>query len=424
VLANDLHLPLTHPTLPGPVHFAVGGDTVVGFVMVGLPAVVSGSNGTLAWGVTRLAGHTVFVGDDRADRWAVLEPGGYDLTLGRIARCHDLTEALDLAAMAGGPALNVVVADATRIGWTCSGAQWDDTGPRLRDAARRPRIVRDTGLIVNANNAGPQHAEDDGTPIGYNHFPAVRARRIADVLTGRVRLTGDVEDLDLALQLDDDAGYYGFYRDLLIRVLGGADGPGEVQAALAAAEEWDGRSALDSVGLPFLAVYRECLRDALFGPLLHACVRTDPAFRYAWHNYEHALRSLLADDIVPPPFRDVSSFHRAQAGLAAVLVHRMTGLAADKATWNVVSGIGLVHTDPSPVRGEDREVPGCAEAVRSHRPGFGAAMRLTVRLEPGRGARVAWQLAGRIDEAGDDDLLLNWADGTPARIDIDVAESR
>lgn len=423
VLANDLHLPLTHPTLPSPVHLMIGGDTVVGFVMVGLPAIVSGTNGSLAWGVTRLAGDTVFVGEDGTDRWAVLGPGGYDLRLGCIARCHDLDEALDLAATAGGPALNVVIADAVRIGWTCSGAQWDGTGTRLRDPSRRPRIVRDAGMIVNANNAGPEHAEHDGTPLGHNHFPAVRARRIADVLTGRAGLVCDPENLDLALQLDDDASYYGFYRDLLAQVPHSADGSADVAAALAAAKAWDGRSTLDSVGLLFLAVYRECLRDALFGPLLHACVRADPTFAYAWHNYEPALRSLLVDGIVPPPFRDVSSFHRTQAGLAAALVRQLTGLTADKATWNTVSGIGLTHIHPSPVLGEDRDVPGCAEAVRSHRPGFGAAMRLAVRLEAGRGAQVWWQLAGQIDEARDDDLLLNWAQGIPARIDINVTES-
>ncbi|SFJ02786.1 Penicillin amidase [Streptosporangium canum] len=417
VFANDLHLPLTHPSLLCPVHFAVGGDTVIGFVMIGLPAVASGTNGTLAWGVTRLAGYTVADG-----RWAVLEPGGYDLTLSRIARSRDLAEALDLAATSGGPALNVVIADGTRIGWTCGGAQWDRTGTRLADPAYRPRLVRDSGVIVNANNASPQHRTDDTTPIGRNHFPAVRARRIADVLTGRAELPGAPEDLDLALQLDDDAAYYSFYRDLLTRIPVGANAPAELRAAVAAAKAWDGRSTLGSVGLPLLAVYRECLRDALFGPLLHACVQADPAFAYAWHNHEHALHSLLTAGIVPPPFRGASAFHRTQAGLAAAMVRRMTGLAADKAAWGAVSGIGLVHSDPSRVHGEDRQVPGCAEAVRSHRPGFGAAMRLTVRLEPGRGARVAWQLAGRIDEAGDDDLLQNWADGVPARIDLDTVK--
>jgi penicillin amidase len=183
LLANDMHLPLGLPniwyraSLEWP---AADGGThrVTGVTLPGVPLMVVGSNGHVAWGFTnaqaditdlvlleidpadpevyrtpdgprrfehatetlRVAGggeetlelaSTVWgpvlpddaLGRPRALAWVVYEPGGLDLAAAaRLETAGGLEEALDLASRIGLPAQNFVVAAADgRIGWTIAG---------------------------------------------------------------------------------------------------------------------------------------------------------------------------------------------------------------------------------------------------------------------------------------------------------------
>jgi penicillin amidase len=183
MLADELHLDLAVPNLwyqaslswPDPA--AGGWATVAGATLPGAPAVVVGSNGHVAWGVTnsvlttsdrvrleldprdprsyrtpagprrfephrellRVRGGSAealafdwtiwgpVVGKDyrgrvQAARWVVDEEDGVDFSILRLEDARELRQALDIAHHSGSPALNLVVADAAgHIAWTILG---------------------------------------------------------------------------------------------------------------------------------------------------------------------------------------------------------------------------------------------------------------------------------------------------------------
>ncbi|TGT80550.1 penicillin acylase family protein, partial [Mesorhizobium sp. M8A.F.Ca.ET.161.01.1.1] len=151
---------------------AAGGQVdVTGFSLPGLPAVIVGSNGHVAWGFTNsyidtadyrtepanatvtvheeriaVAGqadvlfpvretawgpilHTHADGSGDALRWVAHLPGAVRLDFGDLARAGDLDAALRFADHAGIPAQNLVVGDRSgRIAWRLIGAR-PDRGP-------------------------------------------------------------------------------------------------------------------------------------------------------------------------------------------------------------------------------------------------------------------------------------------------------
>jgi penicillin G amidase len=186
LLANDVHLPVGVPNLwyraclAWPAEDGTGPRRVCGATLPGLPVVVVGSNGHVAWGLTssladasdvvvldvrgsgagdqdvyltpqgprRFTHHaerlhvnwgrdetldvrwTIWgpvIGRDhrgrpRALRWVVYEPGAVDLGIAGLEAARTTREALDVARRSGAPAQNFIVADeAGRIGWTILG---------------------------------------------------------------------------------------------------------------------------------------------------------------------------------------------------------------------------------------------------------------------------------------------------------------
>ncbi len=181
LLANDMHLGLSIPNTwyrAALVFPGVDGDQRVSGVMLpGMPLVVAGSNGHVAWGFTNSQGdwadlvvlesdpdepesyftpggprklerHTETIrvkdaaevtvevletlwgpvvdedhrGRRRALRWVPLLDGGLNMALARLEDVRNLAEALDVAPEVGIPHQNFVCADsAGRIGWTIIG---------------------------------------------------------------------------------------------------------------------------------------------------------------------------------------------------------------------------------------------------------------------------------------------------------------
>jgi penicillin amidase len=180
ILANDMHLTLRAPNIwfRARLQYADpaapnGRVDVSGFTLPGIPAVIVGSNGHVAWGFTnsygdwldfyrvhwtnaartryrtadgeaasrlfaehiRVKGGTDFVlnvretrwgpvtqdlanGDSLALRWSAHRPGAVNLGLAGMATARDLDDALRVSAGVGIPAQNMLLADARgRIAW-------------------------------------------------------------------------------------------------------------------------------------------------------------------------------------------------------------------------------------------------------------------------------------------------------------------
>jgi penicillin amidase len=228
IVANDMHLRLAVPNtwyraswvLPGESNRSGSeGSTqssrVTGATLPGGPAMVIGSNGQIAWGLTNSGGnwsdlieidvdpanpaayetpeglqlfevhHEVLkikgrpdepmeirstiwgpvidhdhTGRPRALRWVALDPEGVNLSLVRMAEMCDVDEALRLAPTCGVPHVNLLVGDAQgRIGWTIMG-----------------RIPRRTG---KGDSRFPLRGRDQaGTWSGY--YAAADVPRIVD----------------------------------------------------------------------------------------------------------------------------------------------------------------------------------------------------------------------------------------------------
>ena len=177
LLASDMHLQLTAPGVWFRADLLWGDSRVVGLSLPGMPGIVAGSNGSVAWGFTNTTGdfqdlvvidvhpddrlryrvgdewrtfdvrtETIRVADsedityDVRDSiwgpvwtdgntgvtyslaWTALQPGAMNIASVDFAHATTVEEALDVGARWMGPSQNVMVAAADgRIGWTLSG---------------------------------------------------------------------------------------------------------------------------------------------------------------------------------------------------------------------------------------------------------------------------------------------------------------
>ncbi|WP_447980428.1 penicillin acylase family protein [Candidatus Nitrospira bockiana] len=177
ILANDMHLDLLVPNIWYRVQLRYEAVEMAGIVLPGVPVVISGTNGAVAWGFTNMEGdfldlvaldlnpedpdeyrtpegwrrfetreEVIKVKDDRdvpltvrstiwgpvrprpllgrpvAVRWTALEPTAVDIGLVHMDRARSLDDALAVMNRAGAPGSNVLLADASgRIAWTYTG---------------------------------------------------------------------------------------------------------------------------------------------------------------------------------------------------------------------------------------------------------------------------------------------------------------
>jgi penicillin G amidase len=177
LLANDMHLPLAVPVIWYRAALRYAGHRLTGLTLPGIPGVVAGSNGQIAWGFTNInadvldlvhldldpedpnryrtpAGWQSFstaseritvkggaevvlevkrslwgpvlerplLGAPVALRWTALEPEGTNLALLDMDRAMNLEDAARVMNRAGGPPQNALLADGGgRIGWTYTG---------------------------------------------------------------------------------------------------------------------------------------------------------------------------------------------------------------------------------------------------------------------------------------------------------------
>jgi penicillin amidase len=177
LLANDIHLGFTVPNLWYRCSLRYENVSVSGVIIAGIPVIVCGSNGKVAWGVTNAsvtclsleplevrgtvpgeyrapAGWVPFglrqevirvrwgepqclvvqetvwgpvaatpvLGRPAAISWTGLDPSAVDLGLMNLERVQTVQGGIEVATRSGGPPLNIMLADADgHIGWTLSG---------------------------------------------------------------------------------------------------------------------------------------------------------------------------------------------------------------------------------------------------------------------------------------------------------------
>jgi penicillin G amidase len=177
LLANDMHLELGLPNVWYRAELHYGDVALRGLSLPGVPLIVAGSNGHVAWGLTNLEGDVLdlveleldparpgmYVGPDGltafgtrreaivvrdaateqltvrttvwgpvserpllgkpvAIRWSALDPGAIDLGLLALADARDLRAAAAVLNRAGMPPLNALIANASgEVGWTVTG---------------------------------------------------------------------------------------------------------------------------------------------------------------------------------------------------------------------------------------------------------------------------------------------------------------
>ncbi|MCD5966653.1 penicillin acylase family protein, partial [Stenotrophomonas maltophilia] len=298
---------------------------VTGFSLPGLPAVIVGSNGHVAWGFTNsyidtadyrtepanaavtvheeriaVAGqadvlfpvretdwgpilHTHADGSGDALRWVAHLPGAVRLDFGDLARAGDLDSALQFADHAGIPAQNLVVGDRSgRIAWRLIGAR-PDRGPGCAPAGFTAANNQDCAPWPIRSDASPALIDPpnhrlwtangrvlDGEALanvgngGYDL--GARARQIRDLLAIQDRF--DEHDL-LAIQLDDRAVFLQRWWALLHDVIERSDDPA-LKRLKEVSHQWGGRAAASSVSYRVVREFRtqvmETLSDALLAP--------------------------------------------------------------------------------------------------------------------------------------------------------------
>lgn len=343
IVADDMHLGLRVPGtwFKARLQWQVQGRAaeVAGVSLPGAPLIVAGSNGQVAWGFTNttsdwadvvalrlsadgqrylsggqekpltritetiaVAGQPAVTFEVRESEWGPLMPErappgqayalrwvahdapAMNLRLMQMEAATSVDDAVRLAAGAGMPAQNLIVADAKgRIGWTVMGViprrvgvadmavpqDWRDGQARWQGqlgADEQPRVVDPAdGRLWTANSrmvggAALAMLGNGGYDLG------ARAQQIRDGLRAQERLD---EAALHAIQLDHRALLLQRWRDLLLqRVLtpgfvashGLADYRAEVERSADAARP-------DAVGYLLVRAFREQTLKALFAPL-------------------------------------------------------------------------------------------------------------------------------------------------------------
>ncbi|MDY7086139.1 MAG: penicillin acylase family protein [Actinomycetota bacterium] len=422
VLACDLHLPLSMPNVLYELDLRWPGGMLRGLGVAGLPAVLTGTNGRIAWGVTDLSAdvldlvpadrhslrgrteqirvrggatrqlevfsdgdlpvsRTPLLGAPVATRWTGRDPRAGDLKFLRLAHAGSVEEGVQVLDAAHGIALNVLIADTEgHLAHLVTGllprrrAGRTEAPDGMLEGPERPRVVDPpSGIVVSANDG---FLLDGEFSIGYAVDPGFRAQRIREVL-GKLTGSGQAGPAAmLALQHDTAAAAYEPYRDLAVAALAARRAPGdqETEALLAG---WDGTSNAGSSSFGLLVRLRERLAELVLAPLLTACREHDPQFVYAPGAVDHRLLAVLRcgdPELVPPGLV-------ARCVDDAVREVRATG-RGHLPRWGRLNAVGLSHpltmlarwaaplVDVAPV-----PQPGTLHSVRVCVPGFGAAGR-------------------------------------------------
>ena len=335
ILADDMHLGLGVPNIWFRAQFNIGegaaAQRAIGVTLPGVPGVIVGSNGKIAWGFTNGYGQwfdwveiqpgselaasvktireTIAVKGaspieldvretsagpilrtinktDYALNWTLYREGGVNVGASAMMLANSIDEAISVAHLAGSPHQNVVIADNKgNIAWTILG----------RIPAYPPGVVRKRGtfttpdavptgwlapekypIIKNPPDArlwtanSRQLGGDGGDIIGDGGFDlGARAGQIRDRL--REQKIFDEKKL-YAIQLDNESRFLKRWSDLALATATAK--PNDKTSAVAKElKAWNGRADTDQTGHRIARTFRQQVIDQLWKSWLAAAQR-------------------------------------------------------------------------------------------------------------------------------------------------------
>ena len=324
MLANDMHLGLRVPIIwyRAQLNYAVTATRdnsrvqVTGVTLPGLPGVVVGTNGSIAWGFTNAnldnvdwvalgeddktwqVNEQILLPDDSynlaltmseygpvriidgqafALKWVAHERFAVNLDIMDLDTASTTEEALDIARTIRIPVQNMVIADAAgKIAWRPAGAVvarptpspaaiaaeavdksgWQQPAndlPVYRSPAY-PRIWTANARVISAQEL--ERYGDGGYALG------ARASQIKDRLMAKARF--DEQDF-YAIQLDNEARFLLPWHKLLVSTL--QQSPAEYEEVLEALANWQACACADSVGYTLVKAFRADLINRLLSPV-------------------------------------------------------------------------------------------------------------------------------------------------------------
>ena len=467
LVANDMHLGLGVPNIWYRASLMLAGRASTGVSLPGVPALIVGSNGKVAWGFTNsytATSDAVIVSENeprkkfderimvkgatpltvsfewtrdgpllRRDaqgrplvlKWTFNDPEASNLGLMAMMEANSTDEAVQYAHQAGIPPQNILIGDASgKIAWTIAGflPKRDGTDGFVA-SCDVPVISRDALWSANNRVIGGEALR----VLGDGGFEApARAAQIRDDLTA-IAHPAVPADL-LAVQLDDRAQFLARWRDLLLAVLTPEACAGRPERAelRRLVEQWGGRAAIDSVGYRAVRAFRTSVTERTFAPVTQICRQRYPQFRFTRLAYETPLWSLMqARPMNWLPSRYISwdelLLASADDFLAAA---KAEGKPLSAMTWGARNTVRIQHPFaqflPKSLRWTvsmtAEPLSGDADMPRVQTPTFGASERMV--MAPGRENESIFETPGGVSghplspyfRSGHDD----WAKGRPS----------
>lgn len=358
ILANDPHLGLRVPHVWHRVEFVIAGRRIVGVGAPGLPGVVIGSNGDLAWGATNsFADQTDFVvvettseggryltaeGDEAfervdevvavkgaqsvaldvlwtrwgpvidedwqgrplAERSPVHDVGGLNLNLLGLMEASTLEAAVAVVDSWRGPGQNWMLATADgRVGWVVNGpipVRRGFTGKTPVSWARS-----DVGWI--GERPGPRLLDPvrnrlhtaNGRTVPHDDRPLTHFW----IHSGRSQridqLLSERDRWDEAslrtVQLDVRSDYHRFAADVVLEVTDAGESDAVIARFRELVEAWDGTADVDESAFDLLGRLADALVDGVLEPLLAPAVGEDPGFVLDWSLADEPARRILEE---------------------------------------------------------------------------------------------------------------------------------
>ncbi len=343
ILANDMHLVLMVPNIWYRVHWKwqskEQAHMASGLSLPGMPWLVAGSNGHIAWGFTnsnidsqdliilsdsdpiehiRTPHEVAFVPDPEAtstgySRWGPIVLGdepemdwesprvalrwashwlqGAHINFSRIEKARDVAGAMQLFQQSAIPAQNVLIADRHgAAGWTIAGpifrrlhhnGRTAISGDKLQSP--RPQWLSPEGypriLRPRLWSANQRHIGGESFRLlgDGRYTAAMRGRQIRERMLARQHFTE--ADL-LAIQLDARADYLAEWETRLERILEHPEVRETVEThqVRRILDSWDGQAHPDSIGYRLLQTFRKRTHELFLRTLLSR-MQEHPYFR-------------------------------------------------------------------------------------------------------------------------------------------------
>jgi penicillin amidase len=405
ILADDMHLGLSVPSiwLRAQLQLGTGPQALraAGLSLPGLPALVVGSNGHIAWGFTNAYGQWFDWIEVPADaklstikesiavkggatetlevqeldgapllmqegqrrfalRWIAHDGEAYNLALDGMLQARTVAEALSVAQHSGMPHQNLLAADSQgQIGWTIAGRLWSQPGLAqsyarfvapgaakhewLKPEAAPHITTPESGQLWTANHRplGGELAEllgDGGFDLG------ARAQQIRDRLSAQAR--HDEASLG-AIHLDNEARFMQSWAKRLLPLAQRSPAHAETATLI---EQWNGRAEADQVGYRLLRATRLRILDTLWNawtaPLLGER-QQDAKRRIKWRaQFEYSAVQALEQrpaHLLPADYKDWDALLLAQLDAAVAELRQDGRQPLARATWGQQNASRIQH---------------------------------------------------------------------------------